>query len=201
MPGVGEQQDREQSPPEDRHGIAGDRHGHHAMIEDRVALSGGEDTGGESDQDREEHGRKRELDGGGKQLLELRDHGLMGDQRASEIAAEDMADVCEILDIERAVEAVLVQQLLVTLRGNAALARQRLDGIAGNGVDQQEREQRDPDKGRDDQSQPGEDETQHDSKNRPAGLSLPPRRPLLNSPRRYCRSTPKNSCWPNGLSL
>src|SRR3977135_1266587 len=114
------------------------------MTETRVALRGGEDTRGESDQDREQHRAKRQLDGGGKQLLELGDHGLMGDQRASEIARQDVTDVGEVLYIEGTGEAVLVQQLLVALRGDAALARQRLDGIAGDGVDQQEREQRDP---------------------------------------------------------
>ncbi len=132
---------------------------------------GREDPGGQAQQDREQHGREGELDSGGEQLLELGEHPLMGDQRASKIAVQNMGGVGEVLDIERPVVAVFVKEQCVPLGRYAAFARERLDGVAGHRMDQQEGEQGDPDEGRDHQRQPGEDETQHG--HRSAGGDVP----------------------------
>ena len=50
-----------------------------------------------------------------------------------------LPDVVAVLHRQRPVEAELVQQPLVARRVHAALARQALDRIAGNQVDQRER--------------------------------------------------------------
>ena len=62
------------------------------------------------------------------------------------------ADVDAVLHEHRTVETVFLEQLGVAPGIDAALARHRLDGIAGNQADEEEREQRHPDERRNDES-------------------------------------------------
>ena len=57
-----EQQNQQQSPPEDRHRIAGERNPHHAMIEDGIAPHRRDDAGRQSEAQREQDGAERKLD-------------------------------------------------------------------------------------------------------------------------------------------
>ena len=156
-----EQQDQQQAPPEDRHRIAGERDAHHAVVEDRVAPHRRDDAGRQAEDEREQDRAERELDGRRKQRREFRDHRLMRDDRVAEIALQHAADVDAVLHEHRLVEAVLLAQLRMPDRIDAALAGHGLDRIAGNEADQDEGEQRDPDEGRNDEADPGEDEAEH----------------------------------------
>ena len=158
---VGEEDDEEEAPPEDRHRIAGERDPHDAVVEHRVALDRGDDPGRQPEEYRKEHGRERELDGRGEELRELGDHRRVGDEREPEVAAQHVAHVDEVLDVERAVEAVVVEELCVARGRDPALAREDLERVARHRVHEEKREQRDPDEGRDDEDQAREDETQH----------------------------------------
>ena len=57
----------------------------------------------------------------------------------AEVAAQHLPDIVDVLHRQRPVEAELVQQPLAPRRVHAALARQVLDRIAGDQVDQRER--------------------------------------------------------------
>ena len=70
-------------------------------------------------------------------------------------------DVDAVLHQHRPVEAVFLEQRLVPRGVDAALARHRLDRIAGHDPDQEERQQRHPDEGRNDEADPGEEEAEH----------------------------------------
>ena len=146
-----EQQDQQQAPPEDRHRVAGERHAHHAVVEHRVAAHRGDDAGGNADHEREQDRAQRELDRRGKQRQELVQHRRLRDHRLAEVAVQHAADVDAVLHEHRPVEAVLLEQLRVPRGVDAALARHRFDRIARHEADQEEREQRHPDEGRDDE--------------------------------------------------
>ena len=60
--------------------------------------------------------------------------------------------VVAVLHRQRPVEPELVQQALVALGVHAALARERLDRVAGDEADQREDEQRDAEERRHDQA-------------------------------------------------
>ncbi len=70
-------------------------------------------------------------------------------------------DVDAVLDEHRPIEPVFLEQRLVPRGVDAALAGHRLDRVAGHDPDQEEREQRHPEKGRNDEADPGEQEAQH----------------------------------------
>ena len=159
----GEQKDQQQSPPENRHRIAGKRNRHDAVVEDRIPFDGGEHSRGQAEDQREQHRRGGELDGCGKQRLEFGDHRRLSDDRFAEITLQHAAEIVAILHVQRLIEAEFLQQLGVMDRIDAALARHRLDRIAGHETDQEERNQRDSDKGRNDETDAGQDEAQHDS--------------------------------------
>ena len=80
-------------------------------------------------------------------------------------------DVDAVLHQYRLVEAVGLAQHLVPRRVHPALARHGLDRVAGNEPDQEKREQRDPDEGRDDEADPGQDEAEHRVRITPTGAA------------------------------
>ena len=77
----------------------------------------------------------------GNKRLEFGDHRLMGDDRAAEIAMQQPRQIVAVLHQHRLVEAVFLAQLRVPDRIDAALARHRLDRIAGHQADQHEHQQ------------------------------------------------------------
>ena len=171
-----EEQDQEQTPPEDRHRIAGERHAHDAVVEHRVAAHRGEHAGGNADDEREQDGADGELDRRREQRGELAQHGLLRDHRLAEVALQHAADVDAVLDEHRPVEPVLLEQRRVARGVDAALARHGLDRIARHDPDEEEREQRHAEKGRDDEADAGEQKAQHRvgvAGPRPRGAALP----------------------------
>src|SRR5215218_6105404 len=149
------QQDEDQAPPEDRHGITGERDAHDSMVEDRVSLDRSDDAGRKTENKRKDDGAKSQLDGGREQRRELVQHGLLRDHRLAQIALKDAGQVDSILDDDRLIEAVFLAELLVAGRVDAALAGKRFDGIAWHQTDQEEGQQRDSDEGRNDQADAG----------------------------------------------
>ena len=100
-------------------------------------------------------------------------------------------EIDPVLDDDRLVEAVFLAQLLVAGGIDAALAGKRFDGIARYEADQEESQQRDPDEGRDDQADAGENESEHRlNVKRRSGFFKPLRRrlkglaylPLMSTP-------------------
>ena len=156
-----EQQDQQQAPPEDRHRVAGERGRHHAVVEHRIAAHRRDDARRNAQQQREDDCAERQFDGGGEQREELAQHGFLRDQRFAQVAMQHPPDVDTVLHQHGPVQAVFLEQLRVPRGVDAALAGQRLDRVAGHQPDQEERQQRHPDEGRDDQRQARENETKH----------------------------------------
>ena len=162
-----EQQDQQQAPPEDRHRVTGERAHHHAVVEHRIAAYRGEHAGRDADHQREHDRAQRELDGGREQGQELVQHGRLRDHRLAQVAVQQAADVDAVLHQHRLVQPVLVHQRCVACRVDAALAGQCLDRVARHQPDQEEREQRHADEGRDDEAEAGQDESEHGQALRP----------------------------------
>ena len=159
----GEGEDQHQAPDEDRQGIARHGHAHDHMVEGRIALHPRQHAGGKAEDDREEHGADRELERRREEVEELRQDRAMGDQRDAEIAVQHIADIVGELDIKRAVEAHLMQQLGMACGCDSPLAHPDLHRIARDEMDQDESQEDDPEEGRDDQAEAGEDESEHRS--------------------------------------
>ena len=81
-------------------------------------------------------------------------------QRRTEVSAEHLSDVRQVLDRQRTVESELMQQPLAPRGIHAALARQVLDRIARDEMDQRERQQRHTEKRRYDQRDAAEEEAE-----------------------------------------
>ena len=126
-----------------------------------MAFDGGNDPGRDPQQQREQDGADRQLDRGREQRQKLADHRLLRDDGLAQVTVQHAADVDAVLNDHRPVEAVFLAELLVAHGVDTALARHRLDGVAGNQPDQEERQQRHPEESRDDQRQAGQEETEH----------------------------------------
>ena len=128
----------------------------------------------------------------GKSVRELAQHGFLGQDGTAEITAQQVAEVVAVLYEEGLVEAQLGAQFGVPRGVDSALARHQQYGIAGDQMDQREREQRHAEKSGNDEADAGNDEPQH-GKAVPGDGSLGPRRPrscLKPDRQRYLRSTP-----------
>src|SRR5262249_2866004 len=83
---------------------------------------------------------------------ELRDYGLARHDGTAEVAVEQAPDIEAVLNENRLVEAVFGAQLVVAKRIDAALARHGLGGIAREEANKKERQQGEPDEGRNHQA-------------------------------------------------
>src|SRR5207248_10381792 len=102
----------------------------------------------QADDDREQHGGNRQLDGGGKQLAEFPQDRLARRQRLAQIAMENLADIVGVLHQHRTVEAELMAQQFMARRIDAVLAGEQLDGVARYQANDEKRQQRDADESR-----------------------------------------------------
>src|SRR5262249_54174234 len=136
---------------------------------------------------------------GREQGQEFSQHRLMGDERYAEIAFCHLTDIGQELLPERAVETHFVQQLRVPDRVDATLAPAHFDRIAGYQVDEQERQEDDPEKGGDHQAYAGQQEAQHRgaTRNKEGRRELHPRR-RASSKSYPLRSTPSKMWVPKG---
>ena len=70
-------------------------------------------------------------------------------------------EIDPVLDEDRPIEAVFDPQLLEALRVDAALARERLDRIAGHEANEEKGQHGDSEKGRNDEADACQDESEH----------------------------------------
>ena len=70
--------DQQQAPPEDRHGVADQGRAHQRLVEPRAALDRGKDAGRDAEQRGEDDGTQRQLDGCRKQDAEVFQHRALG---------------------------------------------------------------------------------------------------------------------------
>jgi hypothetical protein len=181
-----EQHDGEEAPPEDRHRVAGERDRHHRMVESGAALGGGEDAGRKAQDQREQDRREREFEGGRKQVEELAEHRLAGDDRLAEVAGDDVLHVDRVLDQQRLIEPELGLELGVADRLDAALAGNQQHRVARSQPDQRKGEEGYPDEGRDQQRDARDDEAKHRAQRRDGALGSAPGRLRTD----YFTSTP-----------
>ncbi len=137
------------------------RHPHHRVVGHRVALERGEDAGRQTDAYGKQHCEERKLDRRGEERQKFVENGLVRRERRPEIPFRHLPDVLGVLHRERAVESELVQQAFAPSGIHPTLARQVLDRIARDEVNQRERKQRNADERRDDQCRAAEDEGEH----------------------------------------
>ncbi len=156
-----EQQDQQQTPPENRHGVTREGHSHDAVVEYRVSLHRRQDAGRYADQQREQDRADGQFDGGRKQREELAQHGLLGDQRFAQVALEHADDIDAVLHHNGLVQAVFLEQLGMAHRIDAAFARHGFNRVSRHHADQEEGQQRHPQESGNDQAQTGKDKAQH----------------------------------------
>ena len=149
------------------------------MVEDRVSLHRGDDAGRQADDQCDQDGAERKLDGGREELAEFGQDAVARHDRLAEIALHDALDIAAILDEEGLVEAVFLQQLRMAGRVDAALPGHGLDRVARHEPDQEEGQQRDADEGRDDEADPGQDEAKHGCASLMGRAPRRARRPVL----------------------
>jgi hypothetical protein len=136
-----------------------------------------DDAGRQADHEREQHRADREFDRRREARHELAEHRLVRDRREAEIAVQRAPHVFGVLDRQRAIEPELVHEARVAGRVHAALARERLDRVAGQEADQREHEQRDADEGRQHEAEALQQKGKHrwPSVNRTAAAGKRPR--------------------------
>ena len=114
----------------------------------------------------------RQLDRGREQGEELAQHRLAGDDRAAEIAVQQVAEEAQILQHQRPVEAELGHHLGMALRADAALADHQQDRIAREQADQDEGDEGDAEEGRDQDREARAEKAEHVSGPADAGCLL-----------------------------
>ena len=141
--------------PEDEHGDGHHHRGRHQHqgVDERLAPQPGHGPGDQADDRLEDEGEHAELDGDRPALAHLVGHGPAPEVLA-EVALEDTAHVLAVLDEERVVEVVAVPQLGPHGGSHGLLAREGVDRIAGDGVDQGEDQERGPEEDGDDLEDP-----------------------------------------------
>ena len=128
----------QEAPPEDRHGIAGERHAHEHVIIGRAPLDRGDGAGRNADADRQDQSAERELERRREEREEFGQHLLIGDDRGPEIPVKQLPHIDEELFPYGQVEAELMTELGETLGRYAVLADPDLDGIARHQPDRDE---------------------------------------------------------------
>ncbi|MND43080.1 hypothetical protein D3C80_338700 [compost metagenome] len=161
LQGARKQDDQQQTPPEDRHGITDQCDAHQALIEDRASLDCGNDTGGNAERDRYDDGTERQFDRCREQCQELIKNRLLRDDRGAEVAGEYAAEIIEILHDHRPVHAELRTDLRVTLRRHDALTRKERNRITRQKPDEGEGDDGDPDESRDQDGEAPQKEAKH----------------------------------------
>ncbi len=75
--GARKHDDKQQAPPEDRHGIAGQRGAHGQLVEPGATADRGEDAGGDTEDNGEDHGEDGELDRSREPHQEVLEHRVL----------------------------------------------------------------------------------------------------------------------------
>ena len=80
------------------------------MVDERAVPFGGEEPKRDTEDDREEHRRERELNGRGEPVPQLLGHGTARGDAVAEIAFQRRLHVLLVLDEDRLIETVLVPE-------------------------------------------------------------------------------------------
>jgi hypothetical protein len=100
-----EQQDEQDAEKEHGCGLAEERHAHRDVVEQRVALDGGEQADGHRHHQREAECRERQF-GAGRQVAHHHSPGRLAEvDRAAEVAAQETAQEHRVLHGQGPVEA------------------------------------------------------------------------------------------------
>ncbi len=137
----GEDQDQQDADQERRQADADERGRQQELREPSGPSQRGVDAERNADRERQDRGGRRELEGGGKPLLEQRRHRAALPQRPAEIALHRVADEPGELHDERLVEAELRAKARLVLDGRV-LADHEVDRVAGE-IEEPERDERD----------------------------------------------------------
>ena len=136
-PPDGGQDDHERGEPEARDGQPQDGHAPRGVVAQGVGAHGGEDADGDGDEDGEGDGDDAEHERDGQATRQLLGHGALGPERLAEVAARDVAEPREVLDVDGPVEAELGPQVVDVLAVRLLLHHE-LDGVAGEQPGQRE---------------------------------------------------------------
>src|SRR5207244_7693079 len=90
-------ENEDQAPPEDRHGIAGEGDTNQRMAIEAAAARGGDDARRNADKSGKEKRADGKLDGGGEKMEEFMQYRILGDDRNAEIPMQEAPDIVEEL--------------------------------------------------------------------------------------------------------
>ena len=162
-----EQDDEHEAEPEARERQAHQRDEPGRVVDPRIAEGGGEEPGRDPQPDREDEGEGDEGEGRRHPPQELFGDARLVVQRLAEVAVEDPGQPLPVADVEGAVQAELVAELLDGLRGPLA-PHHHEGGVPGNHVDEGEGGHAEAEQHGDEGQGPRRDETQ-DGTHRSAG--------------------------------
>jgi len=110
-----EEHDQDQAPPEDRHRIAREGDAHHPMVEQRSSLQGRDHPRQQAQDTGEQQGGHGQLQGRREECGELGPHAGARAQGFAKVALGQLADVVQVLRIQRLVKAKAFHCLCVHL--------------------------------------------------------------------------------------
>ena len=152
------QQDQQQAPPEDGHGIAGKRDTHDTVVKDRVASDRRQNAGRDADHQCKQDRAHTEFDRGRKQRQELLHHRSPRNDGFTQVTLQHADDVDAVLHQDGPVQPVFLEQCRVAHGVDAAFTGECFNRVARYQPYEEEDQQRHPDKRGNDQAQAGKDE-------------------------------------------
>src|SRR5207249_4923185 len=160
-----EEDDDQRPEPEARQGQADEAADARSDVDARARADRRQQSERYAEGDRDERGGRGELERRGEALGDLDEDGTSGADRVPSVTVEERAEPIPVLDEERLVEAEVRTQARELLgRERRRRAESRRDGVAGDEPDEQEREERDADEGRDRAEQSLREITTHASR-------------------------------------
>ncbi|MNC36753.1 hypothetical protein D3C75_852900 [compost metagenome] len=176
------------------------------MVEQRSALERSDHPGQQADDACEQQGGKGQFQGGREQGEELAPHAFAGAQRFAQVTLGQLADVVQVLDRQRLVQAQAFHGLGVHFGVDPALAHHHFHRVAGDQAYEREGQQGDAEKGRYQQAKAPGNKTQHCRGYliRPWGdqpATVVPPVPVWGAGGRCCSTSPwwwRSCCWPEG---
>src|SRR6266511_778731 len=145
---------------EDRDRDPEQRDDRHQAVANALDVSCGQPPERDPQADREDQGRNCQLDRAREANRELADYRPIVDDALAQVTAEELAQVVQILDVERLIQA----QVLADLRhpvGRGVLAAQRDRRVAGQQVDERKDDDGQAEQHRDRRQDPTDDVLQH----------------------------------------